>query len=420
MGTPGMGTPGTGGQSGSGDEGSRKGTPLTAEEQRWLDEMLDAEKDPAKRREIEEEFKADAHMGRIATYKVFKRTKSGDVTERGTPLTAEERRLLNEMLDAEKDQTRRSEIEQEFRADSRIGRLAAYKAFKKSEEATKKGTPLTAEEQRLLDDMLNAERDPTRRSEIEQEFRADTRIGRVATHRAFRKGGKSSRVGDAPRKGAPLTAQESAWLKEMMDAEKDPVKRTEIDQQFRDESPAGRAARYNFFKKERPDELSAATVLIRAATDVVVTVNGVQVPRKTERDTFLSPDLPPGWTFSYVVTATAIRGGREVTDTKRVRVTAGSRTEVDFTPLDSAAAVARVTVVAPKGTAVRVNGTAYTVSGKKTFETPELTPGESYTYTFEADLERGGTTVTETRRVSVAPGKAVTVDFTERTAVAGR
>jgi len=404
---------------GGGDEASRKGTQLTAEEQRWLDEMLDHEKDPAKRREIEEEYKADSHMGRIATYKVFTRTKGGDVTKYGTPLTAEEKRLLNEMLDAEKDPTRRREIEREFKADSRIGRVAAYKAFRKSEEETKKGTPLTVEEQRLLDDMLAAERDPIRRSEIEQEFRADTRIGRIAAYKLFRTGGRSIRGGDAGRKGTPLTAQEAGWLKEMMDAEKDPVRRSEIERQFRDESHVGRAASYNRFKR-MPEEVSAATVVIRAATDVVVTVNGVRVPRKAERDTFLSPDLPPGGSFSYVVTATATRGGREVTDTKRVRVTAGSQTEVDFTPLGAAAAVAEVTVLAPRGTTVRMNGAAYTVSGKKTFETPELTPGESYSYTVEADLERGGTTVTETRRVSVAAGKAVTVDFTERTAVAGR
>jgi uncharacterized protein (TIGR03000 family) len=288
------------------------------------------------------------------------------------------------------------------------------------DETSRKGTPLTAEEQRWLDEMLDHEKDPAKRREIEAEFNADSRMGRVVSYKLFRTGGRMIKGGDAVRKGTPLTAREAVWLKEMMDAEKDPVQRSEIERQFREESHVGRAASYKLFLKDRPDEVSAATVIIRAATDVIVTVNGVRVPRKTERDTFLSPDLPPGGGFSYVVTATATRGGREVTDTRRVRVTAGARTEVDFTSLGAAAMVAEVTVLAPKGTAVRVNGAAYTVSGKKTFQTPELTPGVSYSYTVEADLVRGGETVTETRRVSVAAGKAVTVDFMERTAVAGR
>jgi uncharacterized protein (TIGR03000 family) len=223
------------------------------------------------------------------------------------------------------------------------------------------------------------------------------------------KGGKTIEDEDS-KKATTLSADEMKWLVEMLEAEKDAAKKKEIEEEFKGESHLGRAAMYKLYKKDKAGgEAKAARVIVHAAKDVSVTVNGVRVARQGYSDTFTTPNLPHGKSFSYTVTATVTRGGREVTETKRVGVTAGARAEV-----------AEVTVVAPKNTPVRVNGSAYTISGKKTFETPSLKTGQSYFYTVEADVERGGKKVTETRRVSVAAGKAVTVDFTERTVVAGR
>src|SRR2546421_284665 len=59
------------------DNKLKPGALLSAEEHRWLKNMLAAEKDPAERAKIEDEFKKDSRVGRKATYDVFKRMKGG-------------------------------------------------------------------------------------------------------------------------------------------------------------------------------------------------------------------------------------------------------------------------------------------------------------------------------------------------------
>jgi uncharacterized protein (TIGR03000 family) len=172
-------------------------------------------------------------------------------------------------------------------------------------------------------------------------------------------------------------------------------------------------------KKIEGDETSAQ-VIVRAPADVTVTVNGVRVARKSETETFRTPSLVPGTDYSYTVAATARRGGRDVTETRRVPVVAGGRAEVDFSSLGSAATAAKVTIVADKDMAVRFNGRTIVVEGKRTFETPALEPGRSYFYTVEADVKKDGKTSTEKRRIEVEAGKAVTVDLRPATAVAAR
>lgn len=68
------------------DDRLKPGSPLTAEERRWLKEMLDAEKDAAERQKIEDEFTKDSRVGRKATYEVFKKMKESK-DEVGTKAT---------------------------------------------------------------------------------------------------------------------------------------------------------------------------------------------------------------------------------------------------------------------------------------------------------------------------------------------
>jgi uncharacterized protein (TIGR03000 family) len=81
---------------------------------------------------------------------------------------------------------------------------------------------------------------------------------------------------------------------------------------------------------------------------------------------------------------------------------------------------ARVTVILPEGARVFVNDVALTVKGKQTFETPKLEKGKTFFYNVKAELPRDGRTVTETKKVSVEAGKAVTVDFTDPKLTASR
>lgn len=52
-------------------------------------------------------------------------------------------------------------------------------------------------------------------------------------------------------------------------------------------------------------------------------------------------------------------------------------------------------------------------SGERAFVTPELPQGREYNYTFRVEYDRGGRTLSESRTVSVTPGKVSTVEFNE-------
>jgi uncharacterized protein (TIGR03000 family) len=168
-------------------------------------------------------------------------------------------------------------------------------------------------------------------------------------------------------------------------------------------------------KVEGADMASApAEVVIAAAAGVTIRVNGQVTPRKTEMETFLTPDLQAGRTYAYQVEAEATIDGKPVRKTRRVEVRAGWQTQVDFTDLKPAAVAkgsetARVTILLPEGAKLYVEGKPIAASGKKTFETPKLEKGRVYSYTMRA--ERTADNTSQTRRVSVEAGKAVTVDF---------
>lgn len=166
-----------------------------------------------------------------------------------------------------------------------------------------------------------------------------------------------------------------------------------------------------------------ATVLVKAADGVKITVNGQATPRSSTEETFQTPGLESGRTYSYTFVAESTRDGKTISETRKVTVQAGRQSVVDFSTLGEEKAVAKaetetatVTVILPEGARLTVNDVAVNATGKQTFNTPKLEKGKSYFYTVKAELNRDGRPATETRRVDVAAGKAVTVDFTKGTA----
>jgi uncharacterized protein (TIGR03000 family) len=161
-----------------------------------------------------------------------------------------------------------------------------------------------------------------------------------------------------------------------------------------------------------------AMVVVKAAADVKITVNGHVTARRATEESFLTPKLPAGRPFAYVFQAEAMRDGKKVTRTERITVRAGQKTAVDFSDLDRVAVSAepaQVTVVLPRGAQLYVNGVAMAADGKQTFLTPKLDRGKKFFYTVKAELLRDGRKVTESQRVSVQAGSSVTVDFTAAT-----
>ena len=85
------------------------------------------------------------------------------------------------------------------------------------------------------------------------------------------------------------------------------------------------------------------------------------------------------------------------------------------------AAPARITITVPSDAQVSIDGTA-TVSTEttRTFESPILMAGKSYTYTFQAEFVRDGQTVVVTREVKVQAGSEISVSFENASVVASR
>jgi uncharacterized protein (TIGR03000 family) len=71
-----------------------------------------------------------------------------------------------------------------------------------------------------------------------------------------------------------------------------------------------------------------------------------------------------------------------------------------------------VTVELPADARLFVNGVACPLtSERRSFLSPQLQPGQEYTYTLRAELQRNGRTLTRTRRVRVAADREVNVNF---------
>jgi uncharacterized protein (TIGR03000 family) len=164
--------------------------------------------------------------------------------------------------------------------------------------------------------------------------------------------------------------------------------------------------------------VNTAQVVIKAATEVRISVNGQRTERDAAEMTFLTPALQQGKSYSYEVNAEFVRDGKLTTETKRVTVKAGHQTMVDFSDLNLGAIAqaamkpATVTVNLPEDGKLFVDGAPYPISAnQRTFNTPALRQGKDYYYELKAQVVRDGKTQTETQTITVEPGKHVQVNF---------
>jgi uncharacterized protein (TIGR03000 family) len=75
---------------------------------------------------------------------------------------------------------------------------------------------------------------------------------------------------------------------------------------------------------------------------------------------------------------------------------------------------AHMRVIVPPDAQIWFDGTPTTQTGSvRSFDSPPLTPGRRFTYEIRAQWREDGRDVTQTRRVAVHAGDAVTVDFTQ-------
>jgi uncharacterized protein (TIGR03000 family) len=165
--------------------------------------------------------------------------------------------------------------------------------------------------------------------------------------------------------------------------------------------------------KEEKDKETTARVTITAPPGLRLTVDGQPLALQTPVQTFETPALEPGHTYSYVFRAEGLRDGKAAVRERKVTVRAGEAARVDFTDL-TAKAPARVTVVLPSDARLIVEGVTYTEgAAKRTFDTPDLEAGRTYAYLMRAEVTREGRVLKQEQRVQVEAAKEVTVEFKE-------
>ncbi len=164
--------------------------------------------------------------------------------------------------------------------------------------------------------------------------------------------------------------------------------------------------------KKETSAAAPATVVVIAPLDVHITVNGKAAERAKTEQVFTTPTLEAGQTYSYVFQAEATRDGKTVTQTRKVMVKAGQESTADFSNLTQADSPAHVTITAPAGADVTVDGVEIPAAARS-FSTPALEAGRKYYYTVKMAMTRAGRAVNDSQRVVVEAGKDVKVEFKE-------
>jgi uncharacterized protein (TIGR03000 family) len=168
-------------------------------------------------------------------------------------------------------------------------------------------------------------------------------------------------------------------------------------------------------KKKSMSLGNAAEVVVKAPAGVQLSVEDRDLPRTVGEQAFRTPELEPGYAYTYTFKARVVREGKTVSYTKQVRVRAGESATADFTKLATEGKdAAKITVKLPADARLYVDGTLCPLTSElRTFTTPELDAGQKYYYTLKAEVVRGGETRTSRKRVIVEAGKDVTVEFTD-------
>jgi uncharacterized protein (TIGR03000 family) len=160
-------------------------------------------------------------------------------------------------------------------------------------------------------------------------------------------------------------------------------------------------------------------VLLQVPSDALVFVNDKLI---STAPTFTTPPLEPGKASFYDFEVTVVRDGKNIARTKRVSIRAGEvvrlayadmkSSDTNWTKDKTAAAPAHITVRLPADARLTVDGVDCPLtSATRTFETPELAPGQEYFYILKIKVLRDGRQIEQTRRVAFRSGERVAVSF---------
>ena len=183
-----------------------------------------------------------------------------------------------------------------------------------------------------------------------------------------------------------------------------------------------------YYQAEAKPTVKQATVTVEIAEGAKLTVDGKAVEVKGGKQTFVTPELDPSRIYFYEMKATAKKDGKDVAANKRVSVKAGESVTVTLKELKPWTApkpdkeeTALINVRLPEEAKLFVDGVLCPLtSSERSFDTPPLERGKSFSYTLKAEIIRDGKTVSETKRIAVEAGRTVSVEFAKLPAVASR
>ncbi|MHB1426326.1 MAG: TIGR03000 domain-containing protein [Gemmataceae bacterium] len=160
---------------------------------------------------------------------------------------------------------------------------------------------------------------------------------------------------------------------------------------------------------------NAAAVIVKAPAGVQLSVEDRPLPRTATEETFRTPELQAGYSYTYTFKAQTVREGKTVAYTKKVKVRSGQTAMADFTKLLSEGKdAATVTVKLPADARLYVDGVFCPLtSTTRSFNTPELDAGQKYYYTLKSEVIRDGVVRETSKRVVVEAGREVAVEFTD-------
>jgi uncharacterized protein (TIGR03000 family) len=158
---------------------------------------------------------------------------------------------------------------------------------------------------------------------------------------------------------------------------------------------------------------NAAAVVLKAPAGVQLSIDGRAISRTAAEETFRTPELEPGYSYTYTFQARVVREGKTVSYTKQVKVRAGQVSTADFTKLAvEGRDTAQVTVKLPADARLYVDDVLCPLkSTTRSFDTPELKAGQKYYYVLKAEVVRDGEKIERRKHVVVEAGKQVTVEF---------
>jgi len=93
--------------------------------------------------------------------------------------------------------------------------------------------------------------------------------------------------------------------------------------------------------KQGAIDSNKATVVFKAPLDVMISIEGTVINRTNTEESFATPVLENGKTYSYNVQATKEENGKNVSFSKKVSIKPGTSVVVEFAEFDTTQTVAR-------------------------------------------------------------------------------